>query len=173
MCSRIIAGVAQAFPIFLRFMYSTSDMEKVSPNSSAEKPCPSENNNYRPVAITSNVVKALERILVETVRKNVEPRLDQYQFAYARNRSTCDAISTVTHLTLKHLESNDAYARMLFIDFSSAFNSIHPDILLRKLAQPGANPFVIRWYFSLFKRPQRVRFNSVLSEEALSSTGVP
>ena len=100
-----------------------------------KKPCPNENNDYRPVAITSNVVKSLERILVEMARKEVEPRLDKYQFAYARNRSTSDAISTVAHLTLKHLESNVAYVRMLFIDFSSAFNSIHTDILLRKLAQ--------------------------------------
>ena len=139
-----------------------------------KKTCPSENNDYRPVAITSNVVKTLEKILVEVVRKDVEPSLDQHQFAYARNRSTCDAISTVAHFTLKHLERNDAYARMLFIDFSSAFNSIHPDILLGKLALMGVNPFVIRWYLSfLCKRPQRVRFNSVLSEEALSSTGVP
>ena len=99
-----------------------------------KKTCPTENNDYRPVAITSNVVKALERILVETVRREVEHRLDQYQFAYSRNRSTCDAISTVAHLTLKHLESNVAYARLLFVDFSSAFNSIHPDVLLRKLA---------------------------------------
>ena len=62
----------------------------------------------------------------------------------------------------------------MFIDFSSAFNSIHPDILLRKLALLGVNPLIIRWYFSfLTKRPQRVRFNDVFSEEALSSTGVP
>ena len=139
-----------------------------------KKTCPSENNDYRPVAITSNVVKSLERILVEILRKEVEPRLDQYQFAYARNRSTCDAISTVAHYILKHLESNLAYARVLFIDFSSAFNSIYPNILLNKLAQLGVNSGVIRWYFSfLSRRPQRVRINSVLSEETLSSTGVP
>ena len=139
-----------------------------------KKPCPAENNDYRPVALTSNVVKALERILTEELRKEVGPRLDPYQFAYSKNRSTCDAISTVAHLTLKHLECKVAYARLLFIDFSSAFNLIHPDILLRKLAQLEVNPFIIKWYFSfLSRRPQRVKFNSALSEETLCSTGVP
>ena len=129
---------------------------------------------YRPVAITSNVVKSLERILTEELRKEVGPRLDQYQFAYSKNRSTCDAISTLAHLTLKHLEGKEAYARLLFIDFSSAFNTIHPDILLYKLAQLDVNPFIIKWYFSfLSERPQRVRFNSVFSEETRCSTGVP
>ena len=126
------------------------------------------------MAITSNVVKSLERILTEELRKEVGPRLDQYQFAYSKNRSTCDAISTLTHLTLKHLEGKEAYARLLFIDFSSAFNTIHPDILLYKLAQLDVNPFIIKWYFSfLSERPQRVRFNSVFSEETRCSTGVP
>ena len=139
-----------------------------------KKACPTENNDYRPVAITSNVVKSLERILTEELRKEVGPRLDQYQFAYSKNRSTCDAISTLAHLTLKHLEKQFTYARLLFVDFSSAFNTIRPDILLRKLAQLDVNPSVIKWYFSfLSERPQRVRFNSVLSEETLCSTGVP
>ena len=57
--------------------------------------------------------------------------------------------------------------------FSSAFNTIHADILLRKLSEMKVNPGLIRWYFSfLSKRPQHVRFNSVLSDRAVSSTGL-
>ena len=37
-----------------------------------KKPCPQENNDYRPVALTSNVVKSLERILTEELRKETE-----------------------------------------------------------------------------------------------------
>lgn len=75
--------------------------------------------------MTSNVVKSLEKIITEELRREVEPSLDQFQFAYTRNRSTSDAISTILHYILKHLESPVAYARLLFIDFSSAFNTIH------------------------------------------------
>lgn len=75
---------------------------------------------------------------------------------------------------LKHLEGNNTYARLLFVDFSSTFNSIHPDILLNKMAGMKVNPFIIRWYYSfLSNRQQQVRINSVLSDKAVSSTGAP
>jgi hypothetical protein len=78
------------------------------------------------------------------------------------------------HLTLKHLETPGAYARLLLIDFSSAFNTIQPHILLRKLALLNVNPFLIRWYHSfLTKRPQQVKFNSSLSNTEICSTGAP
>lgn len=126
------------------------------------------------MAITSNVFKSLERLLIEVLHTEVEPMLDKHQFAYTKNRSTSDAISTVMHLTLKHLESPDAYARLLFVDFSSAFNLIQPDILLRKLVELKVNPYLISWYHSfLSNRPQQVKFNSALSDPAVCSTGAP
>lgn len=113
-----------------------------------KKTCPNDNNDYRPIALTSNVVKVMEKIITEKLRSEVEQQLDPYQFAYSKNRSTSDAISTVVHLVLKHLEISGAYARLVFIDFSSAFNTLHIDLLLRKLAQLNVNPFLIKWYFS-------------------------
>ena len=68
----------------------------------------------------------------------------------------------------------NAYARLLFVDFSSAFNLIQPDILLRKLVELKFNPFLIRWYHSfLSNRPQQVKFNLALSDPAVCSTGAP
>lgn len=139
-----------------------------------KKACPQEDNDYRPVALTSNVFKGLERLMLNVLRSEVEPVLDKYQFAYTKKRSTSDAISTIMHLTLKHLETPGAYARLLLIDFSSAFNTIQPHILLRKLALLNVNPFLIRWYHSfLTKRPQQVKFNSSLSNTEICSTGAP
>lgn len=104
----------------------------------------------------------------------MEPSLDQYQFAYKCNRGTNGAISRLTHLVLKHLESPASYARLLFIDFSSAFNSIQPHKLLEKLINLRVNPFIINWYYSfLTNRIQQVKFNSVLSDVAVNSTGAP
>lgn len=64
------------------------------------------------------------------------------------NRSTNDNVSTLLHLVLKH--SSVAYARLLFNDFSSAFNSIHTHAQLRKLVQLKANPLLIKWFLILF-----------------------
>ena len=50
--------------------------------------------------------------------------LDPHQFPYHHNRSTEDAISTALHAALTHLDSHNPYVRMLFVDFSSAFNTV-------------------------------------------------
>lgn len=136
-----------------------------------KKVSPRENNDYRSVTLTSNVFKCFERLMLEKLPAEVEPSLDKYQFAYAKKRSTSDAIVTLMHLILKHLECPATYARLLFIDFSSAFNLIQPHILLKKLTQEKVNPFLIHWYHSfLSDRPQQVKFNSVTT---VCSTGAP
>ena len=61
--------------------------------------------------------------MVSLLKTEVNKKLDPWQFAYKRGRSTDDAISSITRLVLKHKEPK-AYARLLFIDFSSAFNTI-------------------------------------------------
>jgi len=119
-------------------------------------------------------MKSFEKIIIGELRKEVEPSLDQYQLAYKNNCGTNDAVSTLMHLVLKQLESPTAYARLLFIDFSSAFNSIQPHKLLEKLINLQVNPFIIKWYYSfLTQRRQQVKVNSVLSDVAVNSTGAP
>ena len=50
--------------------------------------------------------------------------LDSLQFPYRQNRSVDDAVSLAPHFILKHLDSPNRYACILFLDFSSAFNTI-------------------------------------------------
>ena len=52
-------------------------------------------------------------------------------------RSTADAIATVLHTAASHKEGLGNYVRMLFVDFSSAFNTILPSILFQKLTDLG------------------------------------
>ncbi|KAI3352120.1 hypothetical protein L3Q82_020931, partial [Scortum barcoo] len=56
------------------------------------------------------------------------------QYAYRKNRSTEDAISSVVHTALTHLENKDSYVRQLF---TSAFNTIIPQTLVQKLTTLG------------------------------------
>uniref|UniRef100_A0A9J8BEP8 Reverse transcriptase domain-containing protein n=1 Tax=Cyprinus carpio carpio TaxID=630221 RepID=A0A9J8BEP8_CYPCA len=66
--------------------------------------------------------------------------LDPLQFAYRPNRSTDDAISHILHSSLTHIDSNNRnYVRLLFIDYSSAFNTIVPIKLASKLMDLGLN----------------------------------
>ena len=56
-----------------------------------------------------------------------------------------DAISTALHSALSHLDNNNTYVRMLFIDFSSAFNPIVPSKLITKLTDLGINTSFCNW----------------------------
>lgn len=105
-----------------------------------KKSCPQQN------ALTSIVMKSLERIMVSKLRSEVQHLLDPYQFAYNNGRGTDDALITAVHSILKHLENPSGYVRLLFIDFSSAFNCILPQIMLNRLQQMEVNPFIL-WFF--------------------------
>ncbi len=136
-----------------------------------KKPCPSDNNDYRPVALTSVIMKCFEKYVVSLLKSQIDSALDPFQFAYRQGRGTDDAIHGITHLTLKHLENPKAYARLLFIDFSSTFNTLQPHLLIEKLRQMSVNPFIIKWFYSfLTNRSQLVRVNNTLSEPRFIST---
>jgi len=81
-------------------------------------------NDYRPVALTSIPAKCLERLVITHIKSAIPSSLDPHQFAYRRNRSTEDAIAIVLHMLLEHLEHKNTYARLLFVDCSSAFKGI-------------------------------------------------
>ena len=61
------------------------------------------------------------------------PALDPLQFAYLPNRATDNIIAIALHTTLSHLDKRNTYVRMLFIDYSSAFNPIVHSKLIIKL----------------------------------------
>ena len=141
-----------------------------------KKTCPKECNDFRPVALSSILMKSLERIICPVLSRSVQSKLDQYQFAYKCGRNTKDAVATLTHLVLKHLDlpNHKPYARVLFIDYSSAFNTIKPDLLLSKMQQLDINPYLIHWYHSfLIRRQQLVRVNNTLSPLVTTSSSAP
>ncbi|KAK3507471.1 hypothetical protein QTP70_025843, partial [Hemibagrus guttatus] len=104
------------------------------------------------------------------VRKTIPPPEDQ--FAYRPNRFTYDAITTTLHLALTHLDNKDSYVRMLFINFSSAFNTIIPQHLTEKLSLLGINTSLCNWILDfLTGRPQSVRIGT--SSSTTLNTGAP
>ncbi|TWW53686.1 hypothetical protein D4764_0211190, partial [Takifugu flavidus] len=102
-------------------------------------------NDYRPVALTSVVMKTLERLILPHLKSITTPLLDPLQFAYRANRSVDDAVNLALHSILQHLDSPGTYARILFVDFSSAFNTILPALLQDKLSQLSVPASLCRW----------------------------
>lgn len=75
-----------------------------------------------PTLVLSN--QCFERIILSHVRDIILKDLDSHQFAHLENRSTEDAVSIALHTTLSHLEHPNMYVRMLFVIFSSTFNTV-------------------------------------------------
>ncbi len=70
----------------------------------------------------------------EEIVMQTEQALDPLQFAYRAHRGVNDATITLLNLLYKHLERSNTHARLLFIDFSSAFNTIQPHILALQIS---------------------------------------
>jgi hypothetical protein len=96
-------------------------------------------NDFRPVALTSVAMKCFERLVMAQINTIIPETLDPLQCAYRPNRSTDDAISIALHTALSHLDKRITYVRMLLIDYSSAFNTIVPSMLINKLRTLGLN----------------------------------
>ncbi|KAI2666784.1 hypothetical protein H4Q32_026480 [Labeo rohita] len=131
-------------------------------------------NDYRPIALTPIMMKCFERLVMHNIKTSLPKHPDPLQFAYRPNRSTDDAISSTLHLALTHLENKDSYVKMLFIDFSSAFNTIIPQQLINKLNLLGLNTSLCNWILDfLTGRPQSVRVGHNTSSTTTLSTGAP
>ena len=93
-----------------------------------KKRLPSHNNDYRPVALTSLVMKCLKTIRLHgniTVSRSSSACL-QAKYDYRRCLShTCSPCSEIHGYTHKN--------RILYLVFSSAFNTTQPHTLPQKL----------------------------------------
>ena len=131
-------------------------------------------NDYRPVALTPVTMKCFEKLVRAHITSSLPPGMDTHQFAYRANRSTEDAIATALHSSLSHLEERNSYVRLLFVDLSSAFNTILPDRLVLKLLDLGLSHPTCTWIKDfLSDRPQRVRVGPHTSTALTLSTGSP
>lgn len=97
------------------------------------------------VELTSIVIKCFEQMVKTLICSFLPAALNPLQFAYRANRSTDDVITLALHTALNHLEAKKNYVRMLFIDYSSAFNTIIPTKLVTKLKDLGLNSHLCNW----------------------------
>ncbi len=85
-----------------------------------------------------------------------------------------DAIAFTLHTALSHLENKNTYVRMLFVDYSSAFNTIVPATLVAKLQTLGLNRSLCSWILDfLTGRSQVVRMGNNTSSALILNTGAP
>uniref|UniRef100_A0A8K9V2X2 Reverse transcriptase domain-containing protein n=1 Tax=Oncorhynchus mykiss TaxID=8022 RepID=A0A8K9V2X2_ONCMY len=133
-----------------------------------------ERNDYRPVALTSVIMKCFERLVKDHITSTLPDTLDPLQFVYRPNRSTDDSIATTLHTALTHLDKRNTNVRILFIDYSSAFNTIVPFKLVTKLKTLDLDPALCNWVLDFRTgRLQVVRVGNNISTPLILNTGAP
>ena len=139
-----------------------------------KKPNPSCNNDYRPVALTSVIMKSFEYIVKEILSKQVCLFRDPLQFAYRENRCVEDATLSIIDYVLSHVDGvnkiSKKYVKILFVDFSSAFNTIQPHIIMHKLYEMNVNSCIILFLTNML---QYVKLLNTRSNIIVTNTGAP
>ncbi|XP_028832433.1 uncharacterized protein LOC114788240 [Denticeps clupeoides] len=123
--------------------------------------------------IAESCKKSLEMVKQYQAR-GLDPPKHQFESrTYNTVRSTNDAISHTIHTTLAHLDNKNCYAR-LFVDFSSAFNTVIPSKLIQKLRALGLSATLCNWVLDfLTNRRQHVRIGKNTSTTMILNTGTP
>ena len=112
-------------------------------------------NDYKPVALNSVGMKTLERLVQQFLKSIIDPLLDQFQFAHRNNRSVDDAVALGLFYVFKHVDSPNTYARIFFVDFSSAFILSRLFDMIQSICIPQSMYLWIHDF--LLNRPQVVK----------------
>ncbi|KAL0175546.1 hypothetical protein M9458_027876, partial [Cirrhinus mrigala] len=88
--------------------------------------------------------------------------------------SVDDAVNMGLHFILQHLDRPGTYVRILFVDFSLAFNTIIPTLLQTKLNPLSVPSSISQWITRfLTDRQQLVRLGKLMSSSRTTNTGAP
>ncbi|KYB24594.1 hypothetical protein TcasGA2_TC030943 [Tribolium castaneum] len=134
---------------------------------------PNKIENYRPISILCNFSKIFESILYSYIYKSVKNLISPHQHGFMENRSTITNLATLTQFISEALNRR-SQVDVIYTDFQKAFDQIDHYILLSKLNTFGFSDSLVSLIKSyLFHRRQRVRYNNFLSNEFITTSGVP
>ncbi|XP_043070691.1 uncharacterized protein LOC122322470 [Drosophila grimshawi] len=95
----------------------------------AGKPSHTSAKDFRPISVSSFMLKTLERLISLHLKASIDPRLmSESQHAYRKGRSTDTALHTLLH---------KEYTLIAFLDIEGAFNNVTPAAITGALLRLG------------------------------------
>ena len=133
--------------------------------------------NYRPVALTSHIVKVFERVVRRSLVSYLESHgfLPDGQHGFRSMRSTLTQLLSYWDAMLTKLEEGGG-ADAIYLDFSKAFDKVEHGVLLHKLREFGVTGKVGIWIAAFLDsalRQQAVVVDGRVSELSHVISGVP
>jgi ribonuclease HI len=111
----------------------------------------SKAKDYRPISLSSMLLKVLERVIDEFIRSHFgESIISGKQHAYIKGRSTETALHEVVRVIETSLEHSQ-YTLGAFLDIEGAFNNVNIEAIEVSLEKIGINQVVRRWISSMLK----------------------
>ena len=108
--------------------------------------------------------------LIDFIDKN--QILSKHQYGFRKNRSTELAIIELVDKIAKGIDQGKY--TLGFLDLSKAFDTINHKILIKKLEHYGIRGICLKWFKNYLEgRKQAVKYNTIKSDEMMTSSGVP
>ena len=106
----------------------------------------SKPKSYRPISLSNYFLKGLERLVVWNMdRALIDYPIHHKQHGFLTGKSTESAISNTTDYIEKYIMRKQ-HCVGVFLDISSAFDSIRPNHVRRALLDHGGHPEMVQWY---------------------------
>ena len=131
--------------------------------------------NYRPVSLTSHVIKLFERVLRLHIVKYLEENdlLSDAQHGFRPSRSTVTQLLVHIDNILEILESSEN-ADVIYLDFAKAFDKVDHKLLMKKIRNLGIEGRLLNWIANFLQdRKQHVIVDGEISKTAHVTSGVP
>ena len=131
--------------------------------------------NYRPISLSSHIVKVFERVVKAKIVEHLENNalLNDFQYGFRQGRNCLMQLLDHYEFLLNELSQGNQ-VDVVYLDYCKAFDRVDHGILLRKLQSLGVVGQVYEWVKSfLTDRYQIVINDGQLSDKRLVSSGVP
>ena len=131
--------------------------------------------NYRPVSLTSHILKLFERVIREKLVEFIEneTKLSNNQYGFRPRRSTISQLLAHIDRIICILERNKN-ADVMYLDFSKAFDKVCHVKLIQKLKSYNIGGKLLKWLENfLSERYQQVIVQGISSESGKVISGVP
>ena len=133
-------------------------------------------SNYRPISILPVISKIFEKDAANQISKFLEENaiLNLYQHAYRKGHSTVTCLFELINFVFESVEEKCSKIAVITLDLSKAFDTIHHELLLKKLKNLNLNENSVKYIESYLKnRKQVTKFSNFISKEEEIKSGVP